>query len=117
MFVLCLTDPCPLWFDVFSILAGTDLNDLDQEKMTLWEEQLRKYFPERYGFEPFGDPLEDHPEGKAAHERRQDRILHARHKRQQALQGGGEKSGEKSEESGEGGEDGEDGEGGGRNEL
>ena len=78
--------------------------------MTLWEEQLRKYFPERYGFEPFGDPLEDHPEGKAAHERRQDRILHARHKRQQALHGGGEKRGE-GEERGEGGE------GGGRNEL
>ena len=66
---------------------GTDLNNPDKESTTLWEEVERLYFPERYGFEPFGDPLEDHPEGKAAHERRQDRILEARHKRRMGIEG------------------------------
>jgi hypothetical protein len=57
---------------------GKDLDNPDADKQTLWEEVERKYFPERYGFEPFGDPLEDHAEGKVAHERRTERIQHAR---------------------------------------
>ena len=60
---------------------GTDLDNPDVEKTSLWEETEKNYFPERYGFEPFGDPLEDHPEGKAAHERRTERIENVRIKR------------------------------------
>jgi len=28
------------------------------EETTLWDEVEQKHFPERYGFKPFGDPLE-----------------------------------------------------------
>jgi hypothetical protein len=72
----------PLFFSLLSLCFH--YKDIDNGgKMSLWEEIHRKYYPERYGFEPFGDPLEDHPEGKAAHERRQERIMFAKHKRQQ----------------------------------
>ena len=76
----------PLKLDDY--IRGKDLDDPNAEKQTLWEEVEKAYFPERFAFEPFGDPLEDHAEGKAAHERRTERIQAARQKRREEIQAG-----------------------------
>ena len=57
---------------------GKDLDSPDKEERTHWEKTERKYFPERYGFHPFGDPLEDSPDGKEAHRQHQEKIEAAR---------------------------------------
>ena len=50
---------------------GSDL-DLVDEKATFKEKVMRKYFPDSFGFEPFGDPLEKRKQ-QERHERARNR--------------------------------------------
>ncbi len=69
---------------------GKDLDSPDKEERTHWENTERRYFPERYGFHPFGDPLEDSPDGQEAHRQHQEQIDAARQRDAAAIgQGSG----------------------------
>ena len=70
---------------------GKDLDSPDKEELTHRENIERRYFPERFGFHPFGDPLEDHPDGQEAHRQHQERIEAARQRNAAAI-GQGTKS-------------------------
>eukprot|EP00946_MAST-07B_sp_MAST-7B-sp1_P003035 g3035.t1 len=85
----CLSDPTLR--EDFNM--GKDLDSPDTEERTHKENTERRYFPERFGFHPFGDPLEDSPEGQEAHRQYQERIAAARQRDAAAIGQGGADAG------------------------